>query len=610
MKSFKSVDYRSVELKNGFWLNRQELNRNVTIRSVYEQFKATGRFEAFKCEWKAGMPNKPHIFWDSDVAKWIEGAAYIIKKHPDSELENIIEGVIDCIEKNQGEDGYFNIYFTVCEPDNRFQNRLAHELYCCGHLIEAAVAYYEATGKDRFLKLMMKYADYVEKVFKIENSAEFSTPGHEEIELALVRLYECTGEKRYLELSKYFVDARGQKTSKEVIDEMNSIYAQDHIPCREQKEAVGHAVRACYLYCAMADIAREYDDKELFEACDALINNINYKRMYITGGIGSTYENEAFTVDYDLPNSTSYAETCAAISLVMFASRMSKCKASSLYADVAERALYNGVLSGLSLSGEEFFYENPHEINLHDRKPERGRQHWPITQRVKVFSCSCCPPNINRFIASIGSLIYTHDDETVFINQYIPNSAYFEVGGKAVNIKLETKYPDDGEVRITTCGMAGKRVAVRIPSWCKKYSVSAEYETENGYAYVICCSDSFEFSFQMDMTPRWFESNPHVWANAGLVALQKGPVVYCAEAVDNGEELWRLRVDIHEPISKTVIEGFNVPALKFKGYRQQDCEDLYIPAERELHEKEITLIPYYAFANRGESDMRVWMIKA
>ncbi|NLB37303.1 MAG: glycoside hydrolase family 127 protein [Clostridiales bacterium] len=610
MKSYKGIDYKNVELLDGFWLQSQKLNRDVTIKSVYEQFNATGRFDAFRCEWKEGMPNKPHIFWDSDVAKWIEGAAYIINKQPDRELESIIEDVIDCIERNQGEDGYFNIYFTVCEPENRFQNRLAHELYCCGHLIEAAVVYYEATGRDRFLKLMMKYADYVEKVFKIENSAEFSTPGHEEIELALIRLYECTGIKRYLELAKHFIDTRGQATSKEVIDEMNSIYSQDHIPCREQREAVGHAVRACYLYCAMADIAREYHDRELFEACDALIKNINYKRMYITGGIGSTFNNESFTVDYDLPNSISYAETCAAISLVMFATRMSQCKVSSLYADIAERALYNGVLSGLSLSGDSFFYENALEINLRDREPDRGRQHWPITQRVKVFSCSCCPPNINRFIASIGSLIYTYDEETVYINQFIANSAQLEMGGKRVKIKIQTEYPNDGQIRITACGMAGKRLAVRIPSWCEKYCVDSQYRIEDGYAYVDCGSDDFELSLSLDMTPRWVESNPHVWANAGLVALQKGPVVYCAEGVDNGEELWKIRVDINEPISQRVIVGFDAPALSTKGYCLQDCEDLYIPAGQKTEEKEITLIPYYAFANRGVSEMRVWMIKA
>ncbi len=617
MESFNKFNISQVNITGGFWKGRQDINRDATLDSVREQFENTGRFAAFRFDWQEGMPDRPHIFWDSDVAKWLESAAYVLNKNEDKKLEVYVDGMVDLIEKNQDENGYFNIYFTVCEPDNRFCNRMAHELYCAGHLIEAAVAYYEATGKNKFLSVMRKYADHIEKVFKIDNSAEFSTCGHEEIELALVKLYHCTGEKRYLELSKHFIDIRGTAASKEVMAGENDAYVQDHLPVREQTTAEGHSVRAGYLFSAMADISREYGDKELFEACQKLFENITERRMYITGGIGSTSAGEAFTVDYDLPNATAYAETCAAISLYMFACRMSRIEADSIYADAAERAMYNGIISGISLDGKSFFYENPLEINLFDRKlPQKTKNRFPITQRVEVFSCSCCPPNMTRFIASMGENIYAYNNETIFVHHYMENESEFQLDGKTVEIKQKTGYPNDGKIEIHLKNMKNKNIAVRIPGWCKQYTLSLDGaitspDVKAGYAYIPVEADDAKITLEMDMRPQWLEANEHVFECAGMVALQKGPIVYCAEAVDNGDELWSIRVDVCVEVKEHYEPELKLIALKTEGYRKTDCKakDLYFSVGERYEPQTVKFIPYYAFANRGESDMRVWMFK-
>ena len=335
----RPISYHDVEITGGFWQNMQRRNREATMPAVLARFEETGRMVAFRCEktWPEGK--KPHFYWDSDVAKWLEAAAYILQKQPNPVLEQAAEKIISLIEQNQGADGYFNIYFTTVEPEMRWRNRDWHELYCAGHLIEAAVAYYEATGRDRFLNCMRKYASYIERVFMIERSAAFATPGHEEIELAIVRLWRCTGEKRWLRLSEFFVNQRSNNPKdKPVCGEPR--YAQDHLPAREQVTAEGHAVRAMYLYCAMADLAEDLRDEGLLNACRALFENITQKRMYVTGGVGSTHRGEAFTIDYDLPNETAYAETCAAVGLALFCRRMSAIEPDSRYADAAERLIY------------------------------------------------------------------------------------------------------------------------------------------------------------------------------------------------------------------------------------------------------------------------------
>lgn len=611
MSMYTSIPFSDVEITDGFWAARQTLNRNVTLECVRAQFEQTGRFAAFRCDWKEGEPNKPHFFWDSDVAKWLESAAYVLKKTPDAKLEAYVESVIDCIENNRDENGYFNIYFTVVEPDKRFTRRMDHELYCAGHLMEAAVAYYEATGKRRFLDMMCQYADYIDRVFRVEQSAAFSTPGHEEIELALVKLYLCTGEKRYLDLCMFFLDMRGTADAREPQEGWSENYCQNHISVREQRTAEGHSVRACYLYCAMADAARLTGDEGLQKACEALFDNIYYKRMYITGGIGSTHDGERFTGDYDLPNAAAYAETCAAISLAMFASRMSLLSARSKYADAVETALYNGIISGLSLDGKSFFYTNPLEIDLSMRKANECRSCYkPITQRVEVFDCSCCPPNITRFMASLGGLVYAQSADTLFVHQYM--SSTLKTDG--TELTQQTDYPNSGTVHFTVKGFGGKRVAVRIPAWCQRFDMDgAEPEVKDGYAYVTVDTDDFAFTLILEMKPMFYEASPKVAADMGKVALQKGPVVYCLEGVDNDGDLHGLCADIFETPEECVEPSIGVPMLTVNGWRKFACGcctgALYRPVNGDYRKTKLRFIPYYAFANRGESDMTVWVTK-
>lgn len=601
----QKISYSQVDINNGFWKARQETNRKITINAVLQRFKETGRFDAFKCDWKEGAPNKPHFFWDSDVAKWIEGAAYILKKENRPDLEEVVEWVIDQIQQNQDENGYFNIYFTVCEPENRYRRRSDHELYCAGHLIEAAVAYYEATGKDRFLKLMCKYADHIERVFKIDQSAAFVTCGHEEIELALVRLYQCTKEERYLRLAEFFVNQRGNNSKDTPLYPfVTRGYDQSHLPVRKQITAQGHCVRACYLYSAMADLAKLTGDNELFAACESIFDDIITKKMYITGGIGQTHLGEAFTIDYDLPNQQAYAETCASIALAFFAQRMLHLNVNSKYADIVEKVLYNGIISGISLSGDSFFYENPLEIDPKLRckdvsmNPE-ARTRYPLTQRVAIFDCSCCPPNLNRFLASVGDYIYTKDKDTYYIHQYISNT----MKDGDTNINIATGYPNNG--RVTICATGVNQLALRIPAWCDEFSINTPYTLNNGYAYIKDVPSQLELEFSIK--PCLIQANPNVQENAGKVALQMGPFVYCLEGVDNGENLKSLWVDKNLSCTIEFDEFFNTNVIYAKGYRTLFSTGLYYPLADKAKPCVLKFIPYFGFANRGETEMLVWV---
>lgn len=597
----KNVKFNSVKLKNGFWHDRCELNRTSSIYNVYKRFDDTGRIRAFNFDWKEGMPDKPHFFWDSDVAKWIESVAYIVSDKRDEALEALADALIDKIEKYQDECGYFNIFHTVIEPQNRFSNRDHHELYCAGHLMEAAVAYYEATGKRKLLDCMEKYGDYIKKVFVDEDSAGFVTPGHEEIELALVKMYECTGDKKWLELSKFFLDKRGENLKNESTNPWKPDYSQSHIPVREQRTAEGHAVRACYLYTAMADIARLTGDEGMIEACDAIFDNIVNKRMYITGGIGSAAAGEAFTQDYDLPNITAYTESCAAIALAFFARRLQEVHVNSVYADVVERVMYNGFLSSVSLDGKAFFYENPLEIPPRASKLKDAR--YPITERLEVFGCSCCPPNVTRFTASIAEAMYTVDDKTntVYVQQYIASDSRFDTENGPCRIVQDTEYPNNGSVKITYYGEK-RTLAVRIPAWCDSY----RGEKKNGYAYFeVESGDTLEFCFAM--RPVFVEANMNVNEDLGRCALTYGPIVMCLEAVDNGSYLRDVRIKADSQYSFGKNEKLGLPTVRFAATRRNIRPSLYMPRTAEREEFTAEFIPYFAFANRGESEMLVFV---
>ena len=444
----QTVDFSQTKVLGGFWKQKQDMVRKTTIYAVYDRFVETGRFDAFQFNWKEGMPHKPDIFWDSDVAKWMEAAAYLTWQKREPKLEKLVDNTVDLIEKNQCEDGYFNVYFTIVEPDKRFSDRRWHELYCAGHLIEAAVAYYEATGKRKFLDCMCRYADYIEKHFKIDQDTPFSSPGHEEIELALVRLFECTGEKRYLDLAEYFVLIRGTEADKGKDTLDGGLYSQAHKPAAQQDEAEGHAVRAVYFYCAMADIAYHTGNQELLAACRKLFADIITKKMYITGGIGSSSRGEAFTLPYDLNNELAYAETCAAIGLAFFANRMLKLENDSVYSDTIERIIYNGFLSSTSLDGKAFFYENPLEIIPMMSKRDRSCTwipgiHWPQTQRSEVFECSCCPPNINRIFSSLADLFFKRLARYVVIIHAVPLPFEYRAGCRADSTHKRVRAAED-----------------------------------------------------------------------------------------------------------------------------------------------------------------------
>ena len=601
-----NIEFSDVKITGGYWKARQDINCSVTLKAVYDRFNETGRFEALKCDLRDGDTNIPHIFWDSDVAKWIEGASYILHSEKNDQAVEIIENAIDLIIKNSDENGYFNSHFLVAEKENRFRLRECHELYCAGHLIEAAVAYYELTGKDRFLNAVKKYADYIERAFKIDNTAAFITPGHPEIELALVRLYKATGEKRYIELAKYFIDKRGNCDEPGIYtDWANEYYSQDEIPVRERKTAEGHCVRALYLMCAAADIAYIYKDNDLKTACERFFDSIVNKRMYITGGVGSSNMGESFTIDYDLPNRTAYAETCAAISLAMFAERMLKFGADSRYSDIIERTMYNGIMSGISLDGKSFFYENPLEIDPdfnNINTSTKVKERFPITQRVEVFDCSCCPPNIMRFVASISGLIYGFDDNTVYINQYINSEG--DVNG--VKISQKTDYPNNGKITVR-CNSNKKQIAFRIPCWCKSFNINKKYSIKNGYAYVDLDSEE-NIELELDMPVRIISANRRIHSDAGRIAVMRGPVVYCAEGIDNGADIKSIALPA-ESVFELAESEFLLPILKTEAYRPFESDSLYYEAVDDYEKIPLTLIPYYAFANRGESEMQVWLLR-
>ena len=539
------------------------------------------------------------------MAKWLESVAYLTMKKREPSLEAIVDGIVDKIEKGRMDDGYFNIYYILFDKEKRFTRRQDHELYCLGHFIEAAIAYDYATGKGKFLSLMKDYVALVRRVFMDDKREYFITPGHEEIELALVKLYDYTGDASYLELAEFFVEKRGadEKGTDPDRDLLGSTYLQAHAPIREQKSAEGHAVRAVYLYSAVADLADRLSDESLKDAAKTLFDNIINEKMYITGAIGSTRKGEAFEESYLLPNDTAYAETCAALGLALFARRMGLIDRDAKYADTVERIIYNGFLSGLSLDGKSFFYINSQEIDLENRKVSRLEKK-PITERVEVFSCSCCPPNVTRFISSIGDFVYNYDEGTVYVDQYMESDADF--GG--FSIEQKTNYPFDGNIKIKLSG-ADKRIALRIPSWCKKYEIklggrAACASLEKGYA-IVDAKDGDELEIDLELTVRHIKADSRVRHIRGLAAVTYGPFVMCMEGVDNGEGLGDVKL-VGLDCRASFDESLGLPTLIHPAIRERG-EGLYYDVGSEKAEKfEAKLIPYFAFANRGESDMRIW----
>jgi DUF1680 family protein len=570
------------------------------------------------------------VFQDSDFSKWIEAVGYSLTQHPDPELEKIADDAIDIVCAAQQDDGYLDTYYIINGKDKIFSNlRDHHELYCFGHLTEGAVAYFQATGKDKLLKTAQRFADYIVGYFGVEEGKCKGYPGHEIAEMALVRLYEVTGNMNYLNLSSFFIEQRGTKPyyfnkenhPKQSIKQEESglryAYNQAHLPVREQDEAVGHAVRAVYLYSGMADVARLTQDNSLYQACEKLWDDIVEKKMYITGGVGGTHIGEAFSFAYDLPNDTAYAETCASIGLVFFARRMLEIGPDAKYANEMERALYNSILSGIALDGKSFFYVNPLEVDpIACHKDERKHHVKPVRQ--KWFGCACCPPNIARLLSSIGSYAFTETEDTLFIHLYIGSTLTKKVNNKEVDICIQSGLPWDGEVDIKVRAKDTDFIlALRLPDWCDQYQLEdtdmLQVREEDGYLYIKKewhQEDSIRIVFPMEA--KLMVSRAEVRENVGKAAVVRGPVVYCLEEVDNGKDLHLLSVKQDAPflISKVKIGGVTVNGISTNGERIHAREKgsgiYHVLKPVQKQEVTLTYVPYFIWANRGENEMRVW----
>lgn len=632
-----AVPLQNVRIDSGFWGSRQAINRSATLPAIYHQSKITGRFDAWKLEWKPGQPNQPHHFWDSDAAKWIEAAAYSLTTHPDPQLEQQVDEVIDLIEAAQQPDGYLNIFYTVVEPENRWTNlRDMHELYCFGHLTEAAVAYYKATGKRKLLDVMCRYADHIDSVIGPEEGKKHGYPGHPEAELALIKLWKVTGEQRYFDLCKYFIDERGKQPHFYDIEARargadpahywakDHRYTQSHIPIREQSEMVGHSVRACYLYAGATDVAIETGDQELAAALRRLWENLTEKQMYITAGVGQANNNEGFTFDYDLPTEIAYAETCASISLVFWAQRMFHLDLDGKYIDVMERALYNGVLVGLSLEGDHFFYANPLSAYPHVNPYNQwgtildGYVHY---RRSEWFSCACCPPNIARLLADLGEYMYSIGEDIIYTHLYGNNKANLSVGGQSVSIEQQTNYPWDGNVKINVSAdqAANFTLALRIPGWARGATIQvngqpAQPQIVKGYAMLNRTWQAGDtVTLELPMPVERIMSNPKVRQNVGCIAIQRGPIVYCLEEVDNGSNLAQIVLPRDSELTATFEPDLlgGVVTVSGTAKRVAPAEwtgGLYqtaVPTQAEPFT--LKAVPYAFWANREPGEMRVWI---
>lgn len=614
------VSFTSVKVSDRFWGQRLKASREVTIPLAFSKCEETGRYENFV---KAAHPSDEHkvegfSFDDTDVYKTIEGASYSLRTYPDKALEAYIDSVLAIVARAQEPDGYLYTARTM-NPKHphgwagkeRWEavEHLSHEFYNLGHMVEGAVAHCQSTGKRNFLDIATKYADCVCREIGEDAGQKRLVPGHQIAEMALVRLYLLTGEQKYLRQAKFFLDARGATSRKDA-------YSQAHKPVVEQDEAVGHAVRATYMYAGMADVAAVTGDNAYVKAVDRIWDNIVGRKLYITGGVGARHQGEAFGDNYELPNLSAYNETCAAIGNVYVNYRLFLLHGDAKYFDVLERTLYNGLISGVSFDGGSFFYPNPlSSKGGYSRKP------W--------FGCACCPSNISRFIPSLPGYVYAVRDDVVYVNLFLANKAELTVRNKAVVLEQETSYPWNGDVRLTVAKANQQfRLNIRIPGWVRNsvlpsdlysydddqkpsYSVlvngePAQGELADGYLGINRRwkkGDVVEIHF--DMLPRVVKANGRVEANRGRVAVERGPLVYCAEWTDND-------FDVHSVILNR-RPGFALvekPDLLY-GVCQitADCQALSYDAAGKLAVKDVklTLIPYYAWAHRGEGKMEVWL---
>lgn len=588
LKIIEPVDFSHIKITDAFWSPRLEKHVSVTLPVCIDQIEnQTGRIQNFENAAKMSGKHSGIFFDDSDVYKALEGIAYSLKNHPDPGLEKKADEWIAKIAAAQQPDGYINTFYTLTGLDKRWTNMDKHEMYCAGHLIEAGVAYFQATGKRSLLDVGIRMADYMMSVFGL--GKKHWVPGHEEIELALVKLYTVTRNEHYLDFADWLIEERGHGYgSKGDEGEWNASYYQDDVPVRQMTDIGGHAVRCMYLYCGMADVAAIKKDTGYIAALNRLWDDVVLRNMYITGGIGSSRHNEGFTEDYDLPNLEAYCETCASVGMAFWNWRMNQLTGDAKYMDVLERSMYNGALAGISLNGDRFFYVNPlaSDGNHH-------RQAW--------YGCACCPSQISRFLPSIGNYIYGTSDDAVWVNLYMGNKAQITTGSDSLTLHQVTNYPWDGNIKLTVENMASpvrKVINLRIPSWCKHYllAVNGEKfsgEIKKGYAVLDRqWKKGDQVTLLLDMPVEVVTADSQVKENIGKRAIQRGPLVYCLEETDNSKNF-----------DKLVL----APSTQYKIKRDSNLLNGITTIEATSDNSCLLFIPYYAWDNRMPGKMKVWV---
>lgn len=626
-RRFRPPSVPQVDLR-GFWGQRADVVADSSVHILYDRCVAAGMFDQIDTDRPApgkvvsydGGLMTSQMFWDSDFGKIIETAAYTLFRKRDSALEAKVDGIVELYEKLQQPDGYLNSWFQRIESGLRWTNlRDTHELYNAGHLIEGAVAYFQATGKRKFLDIMCRYADHIASIFGTRLGQLRGYDGHEEIELALVKLARVTGRRSYLDLAKFFIDERGQQPhffdtearahgrDPAAFHFKTHDFSQSSQPVRDQRRVVGHAVRAMYLYAGMSDIATEYGDGELETALKALWEDLTTRKMYVTGGIGPSRTNEGFTVDYDLPNLSAYAETCAAVGLVFWSSRMLGLGPDRRYADVMEQALYNGASAGLSLDGSHFFYENP--------LASRGDH-----QRWEWHRCPCCAPNIARLTASVGCYMYGESVDAIAVHLYCDSTARLDLGGRGVEIVQTTHYPWDASVTLTVTPQTENdrfSLYLRIPGWAAGHrlsvnGVSTEPALENGYLNLERAWQAGDrVTLDLDMPVIALHGHPLLGDNADRIAIRRGPMIYCLEGTDNVAPLASLSASL--PLAADAqpcpdLGGAVVLRLKGTVDATEDWNGLLYRVEPpQPRPATLTAVPYFAWANRQPGEMSVWI---
>lgn len=586
LKVINQIDFSHVKINDNFWSPRLSKHVSTTLPVCIDQIEnQTGRIRNFENAAKGEGEHSGIFFDDSDVYKALEGIAYSLINNPNPELEKKADEWIDKFEAAQQPDGYVNTFYTLIGLEKRWTNMDKHEMYCAGHMIEAGVAYFQATGKRKLLDVCIRMADHMMRQFGPEKA--HWVPGHEEIELALVKLYQVTQEQKYLDFAYWLLEERGHgHGSMGNEGTWNPAYYQDSYPVRKLTDISGHAVRCMYLYCGMADVAVLKNDTEYIDAMNRLWDDVVLRNMYITGGIGSSKDNEGFTQDYDLPNLEAYCETCASVGMVLWNQRMNQLTGDSKYIDILERSMYNGVLSGISLTGDRFFYVNPLES-----KGDHHRQEW--------YGCACCPSQISRFLPSIGSYIYATSKDALWVNLYIGNTTQVTIEDSNVILRQETNYPWDGSVKLTVSSTKDlpKEIRLRIPGWCRNYTLTINgkevgLSQEKGYAIIYDWKSGDVISLDMDMPVEVEAADPLVTENIGKRAIQRGPLVYCMEEVDNPDHFDQIELDSNA-VFKTAFEPDLLNGVEtIKAINEQQF---------------ITFIPYYAWDNRKAGRMKVWV---